>query len=108
MPAPPKSSEEADPEADSKSNPRSGQEDPRHGIPAWICDDRLAIHEPGIIGRHIDHLRTGRFNDDRLALRRYLFLFIAIQVVSLLSLLTHRLHGVRHILLLVGIGVPER
>src|SRR5882724_5256001 len=53
MPPPPKSAEESDPEADSKSNPRSGKEDSRQGIPAWICDDRFAIHEPGIIGGHV-------------------------------------------------------
>src|SRR5258708_1243569 len=47
MPAPSVSSEKADPEADSKPNPHSGKEDSRHGIPAWICDDRLAIYEPG-------------------------------------------------------------
>jgi len=34
MPAPPKSSEEADAEADSKSNPHAAKEDSRHGIPA--------------------------------------------------------------------------
>src|SRR5712664_3629199 len=61
MPAPPKSTEESDSEPDSKSNPCSGQEDPRYGIPAWICDDRFAIHEPGIIGGHVDHFRIGRF-----------------------------------------------
>ena len=107
MPAPAKSSEETDSEADSKSNPRSGKEDPRHGIPAWICDDRLAIHEPGIICRHVDHLRIGRFNDDCVALSCYLLLFVAIQVAGLVSLLTHHLDGIRHILLLVGICVAK-
>src|SRR5467141_4758921 len=108
MPAPPVSSEETDAEPDSKSNPCSGQEDPRYGIPAWICDDWLAIHEPGIIGRYIDDLRVGRFDDDGAALRCYLFLFVAIQVAGLVSLLTHRLDGIRHILLLVGIRVAKR
>ncbi len=108
MPAPPKSSEKAYPEADSKSNPRSGQKDPRHRIPAWICDDRFAVHDPGIIGRHVDHLRVGRFDGDRVALSCYLLLFIAIQVAGIVSLLTHRLDGIRHILLLVGIRVAKR
>jgi len=108
MPTPPISSEKAEPEADSKSNPRSGQEDPRNGIPTWIRDDRLAIYEPGIIGRHVDHFRVGRFNDNRAALRRYLLLFVAIQMAGLASLLTHRLDGIRHILLLVGICVAKR
>ena len=108
MPAPPKSSKEADAEADSESNPRSGQEKPRHGIPAGIGDDRLAIYEPGIVGRHIDHFRIGRLNDDCVALGRYFLLFIAAQVASLVSLLTHRLNSIRDILLLVGIGVAKR
>ena len=108
MPAPPISSEKADPQADSKSNPRSAQEDPRHGIPAWIGDDRLAVHEPGIIGRHVDHLRIGRFDDDSAALSCYLLLFIAIEVAGLVRLLAHCLDGIRHILLLVGIRVAKR
>ena len=108
VPAPTKSSEEADAEADSKSNPRSGQENPWHGIPAWICDDRFAVHKPGIIGRHIDHLRIGWFYDDCVALSCYLFLFIAIQMARLVRLLTHRLDGIGYILLLVGICVAKR
>src|SRR5216683_7550926 len=107
MPAPPISSEKAEPEADSESNPRSGQEDPGHGIPAWIRDDRLTVHEPGIIGRHVDHFRVGRFNDDCVALSRYLFLLIAIQVAGLVSLLTHRLDGIGDILLLVGVCIAK-
>src|SRR6266478_208731 len=107
MPAPTISSEETDAEPDSKSNPRSGKEDSLHGVPAWICDDWLAIHEPGIIGGHIDDLRIGRFDDDGVPLSRYLLLFIAIEVASLVSLLTHHLDGIRHILLLVGISVTE-
>src|SRR5260370_3445755 len=70
MPAPTISSEETDAEPDSKSNPHSGQEDSRHGIPAWIRDDRLAVHEPGIIGRYVNHFRIGRFDDDCVPLSR--------------------------------------
>ncbi len=108
MPTPPKSSEEADPEADSKSNPRSGQEDPRHGIPAWICDDRLTVDEPRIVRRHVDHFGIGRFDDNGVPLSRYLLLIIAIEVAGLVSLLTHHLDGVRDILRLVGISVAKR
>src|SRR6266852_9994361 len=108
MPAPPKSTEESESEPDSKSNPCSGQEDPRYGIPAWICDDWLPIREPGIIGRYIDDLRIGRFDDDCVPLRRYLLLFIAIEVAGLVSLLAHCLDGICHILLLVGVCVAKR
>jgi hypothetical protein len=108
MPAPTIPSEETDAEPDSKSNPRSSQEDPRHGIPAWICDDRLAVHEPGIIGRYIDNFRVGRFDDNCVPLSCYLLLFITIEVAGLVSLLTHRLDAIRHILLLVGVCVAKR
>src|SRR5713101_2392122 len=101
MPAPTISSEETDAEPDSKSDLRSGKEDSRHGVPAWICDDWLAIHEPGIIGGHINDLRIGRFDDDCVPLSCYFFLFIAIQVPGFMSLLTHCLDGICHILLLV-------
>src|SRR5712664_3117223 len=74
MPAPTIFSEETDAEPDSKSDPRSSKEDSRHRVPAWICDDRRTVYEPRIIGRHIDHFRIGRFNDDGVPLSRYLFL----------------------------------
>src|ERR1700674_2753186 len=108
MPAPTISSEETDAEPDSKSNPRSGEEDSRHGIPAWIRDDGLTVHEPGIIGRYIDDLRIGRFDDDCVPLSRYLLLLIACEVSGLVSLLTHCLDGICHILLLVGVCVAKR
>ena len=108
MPAPTIPSEETDAEPDSKSDPHSSQENPRHGIPAWIGKDRVAIHEPGIIGRHVDDLRIGRFDDDCVALRCYLLLFIAIQVAGLVSLLTHHLDGIRHLLLLISVCVAKR
>jgi len=37
----------------------------------------------------------------------YFLLFIAIQVTGIASLLAHRLHGVRHILLLVGVRIAK-
>src|SRR5260370_21600687 len=78
IPAPTISSEATDAEPNSKSNPRSGEEDSRHGVPARIRDDRLAIHEPRIIGRYIDNLRIGWFDDDCVPLSRYILLFVAI------------------------------
>src|SRR5467141_3102867 len=108
MPAPTISSEETDAEPDSKSDPRAGKEDSRHRVPARIRDDRLAIHEPGIIGRYIHDLRIGRFDDDCVPLSRYLLLFIAIEVAGLVSLLTHCLDGICQILLLVGVCVAKR
>src|ERR1700693_4331986 len=108
MPAPPKSPEKADSESHSKSNSHSGQEDAGLWIPAGICNDRFTVHEPGIVLGHVDHFGIGRFNHDGVALCRYLLLFVAIQVAGLVSLLTQRWDGVRHILLPVGICVAKR
>src|SRR5437667_2549051 len=108
MPAPPVSSKKTDAKADSESNPRSRQEDSWHRIPTRIRDARLTVHEPETIGSHINHLRIGRLNNDCVALRCYLLLFTAIQMAGLTSLLTHRLDGICHILLLVGICVAKR
>ena len=106
-PTPSESSEEADTKSDTEGQPDAAPKDPRHRIPAWICDDRLAIDGPGIIRRHIDHLRIGGFDDDRVALSRYLLLFGAVQAASFPSLLTQRLDGIRHILLLIGVSVAK-
>ncbi|MDQ1409745.1 MAG: hypothetical protein QOJ41_1480, partial [Acidobacteriaceae bacterium] len=74
MPAPAKSSKEADPEPDPESNPHSGQKDAWLGIPAGICDDWLAVHEPWVIFGHVNNFGVGRLNDDGVALSRHFFL----------------------------------
>src|SRR6266851_9928179 len=107
MPAPRKSSEEAHTEPDSKSNPRTTKKDSRHGIPAWIRDDRRSVHEPRIVGRHVDNIRVGRLDVDRAVLIGYVLLLGAFQVASVLSLLTHRLHSVGDTLRVVGVGVAH-
>ena len=108
MPAPPKSSKKADPEAEPKSNPYSGQKKPRLRIPAGIRNDRITVHQPWIVLRHVDYIGIDRLNYDGVALILYLLLFIAIQVTVVVSLLPQRLDGVGHILLLVGICVAKR
>src|SRR5882762_5338854 len=107
MPAPSKSSEEADSKSKPEGNGGAVKKDPRHGIPAWICDDGLSIYEPRIVGRHVDHFRIGRFDDDGVRLSRYFLLFIAIQVTGLVSLLAHHLDGIGHVLLLIGICIAK-
>ena len=108
MPAPPKSPEKADPESDPESNPHSGQENPRLGIPARVSDDRPTVHKPWIVLRHVDYFGIGWFNDDGVALSRYLLLFIACQVAGVVSLLAQCLNSVRDSLLLIGVCVTER
>src|ERR1051325_7168035 len=108
MPAPAIPSEKSDSESDSKSNPHSAQKDSGHGIPTRICHDRVTVHEPGIVSGNVNHLRISRFNDDCASLSCYLLLFVAIELAGLSSLLAHRLNGVRHILLLIGVRISKR
>src|ERR1700740_3578211 len=106
-PAPTESSEEADVEADSKSDPNSAQEDSRHGIQAWIGDNRRSVYKPGIVGRHVDDVGAGRLDGDRAVVIGYGLLLRAFRVATLPSLLTHRLHSVGNTLRVVGVGVAE-
>src|SRR5229473_4092445 len=64
-PAPPKSSEEADTKSNAKGKANAAPKNAGHGIPPRVGDDRCTVHEPRIIGRDVDHLRVGRFDDDR-------------------------------------------
>ena len=108
MPAPPKSSKKPDPESEAESDPYSGQKESRLRIPSGIRNDRITVHQPWIVLRHVDYIGIGRLDDDGVALIFYLLLFIAIQVTVLVSLLPQRLDGVGHILLLIGICVAKR
>src|SRR5229473_1118890 len=107
-PAPPKASEEADTKSNTKGKADAAPKNPGHGIPARVGNDGRPVHQPRIIGRHVHHLRVGRFDDDRVALSRYLILLVAIQMAGIPSLLTQRLDGIRHILRLGGICLAKR
>ena len=68
MPSPAISAKEADAKAQAKRNSRSGKVQPWIPIPAWPDPDWLSIHEPGVIFRHVNNLRIGRLDHDRLSL----------------------------------------
>ena len=106
-PAPPKSSEEADSKSRAEVESRAAKKDSGDWIPTWVGDDGIAVHEPRIIGGNVDHIWIGWFDDGRVALSRYLLLFVAIQMAGLPSLLAHFLDGIHHVLLLVGICVAK-
>src|SRR5580692_6613663 len=107
IPAPPKSPEESNSESRAEVKSRTAIKDSGHRIPTWVGDDGIAVDEPGIIRRDIDHIRIGRLDDNRFAFGRYLLLVAAIQMAGLLSLLAHHLDGTHHVLLLVGICVSK-
>ena len=57
--------------------------------------------------RHVDHLGSCRLNHNRLSLSADGLLARGLQVPGLLSPLAHALNRLRHVLLLVDIGVAE-
>ena len=77
-PAPTKSSEEADSESNAEGNGGTLEKDSGYWIPARVSHDWCTVHQPRIEGRHVHHFRVRRFNDNRVALSAYLFLFVAI------------------------------
>ena len=87
-PAPSKSSEEADTKPNSKTKAEASPKNPGHGIPAWVGDDGFPVHQPRIIGRYVDHLGAGWFDDDGLALRGHILLFVCAQMPCVTGLLT--------------------
>src|SRR5438445_7383344 len=78
MPSPPKSSEEADAKSKAERDCGAGKKDSGNRNPAGVGNNRCSVHEPRIIGRHVDHIRVGRFDDDRVALSGYILLLIAV------------------------------
>src|ERR1700693_587397 len=106
-PTPPKSSEVPDTKSNTEGESDAAPKNPGLRIPAWIGDDWRAIHQPRIVGRHIDNFRISRLDDDCASLRGYPFLFVAIQIAGFLSLLTHLLDSISDILRVVDIGLAE-
>src|SRR5580704_2808374 len=68
-PTPSKSSKESDSKSDTERESGAAPKNSRHRIPVWVSEHRRAVHQPGIIGGHVDHFRVGRLDDDRAALR---------------------------------------
>src|ERR1700730_10378643 len=68
VPSPAIAAKEADAKAQAKRNSRSGKIQPWIPIPAWPEPDWLSVHEPGVIFRHVNNLRIGRLDHDRLCL----------------------------------------
>ena len=68
VPAPAIAAKEADAKAQAKRNSRPSKVQPWIPIPAWPDPDWLSIHEPGVIFRHVNNLRIGRLDHDRLSL----------------------------------------
>src|SRR6266436_2954849 len=107
-PAPAESAEISESKSNTERQSDAAPKNSRHRIPARVGHDRSAIYKPRIIGRHVNRFRISRLDNDCVSLRRYSLLFIAIQVPSLLSVLTHLLNSIGHVLRVVGVGLAQR
>ena len=107
MPSPPKSSEEADAKSKTERDCGAGKKDSGNRNPAGVGNHRCSVHEPRIIGRYVDNIGVGRFDDDGVALRAYILLLIAVQLPRLAGLLPHLLDSIRYILFLIGICLAK-
>src|SRR5712675_582522 len=107
IPTPAKSSEEADSKSSAEVESWAGIKDSGHGIPTRVGQNGVSVHDPWIVSGHVNNVRIRRLNDDRASLSRYLLLVVAVQLSGLLSLLAHRLDGVRHSLRIVGVCFAE-
>lgn len=107
IPAPAKSSEETDPKSSAEVESWATIKDSGHGIPTRVGQNGVSVYDPWIVSRHVHNVRIRRLNDDRVSLSRHLLLVVAVQLSGLLSLLAHRLDGIRHSLRIVGVCFAE-
>ena len=71
VPAPPKTSKETDPEADSERKVWAAIPNSGIRIPSRPGHDGASVNHPGVVRGNVNDLRIGRLNDDRRPLRRY-------------------------------------
>src|SRR5712672_3100027 len=107
-PAPAKSAEISESESNTERQSDAAPKNSRRLIPSGIDRYRPPVNQPRIIGRHVDHLRIGRFNNDCVSLCSDPLLLAAIQVPSLLSVSAHLLNSIGHILRIVRIRLAQR
>src|SRR5712672_4230265 len=106
-PAPAESAEISESKSNTERQSDAAPKNSRYRIQAWVGHDRPAIYKPRIIGRHVNRFRISQLDNDCVSLRRYSLLFIAIQVPSLLSVLTHLLNRIGHVLRIVRIRLAQ-
>ena len=107
VPTPAEAGKHSNSEAQSKSDSRAVQEKPRVRIPAGEDSEWIAICEPGIVLRYVNHVGSYRLNNDRFSLCTYFLLRRGVQVAGLLSPLSHGLNRLGQFLLLVNIDVTQ-
>src|SRR5258706_9443128 len=74
MPAPSEAAKESNAESQSKPDSRAIQVQSRIRVPTGKKRHRGSIHQPGIVLRHVNHVRSCRLNHDRLPFVAYVLL----------------------------------
>ena len=86
-------------EAQAKTDSGTVEEKPGVRIPTGKNGQRRAIHQPWIVFRNVNHVRSRQFDDDRLSLSTYFLLGRRLQIPGLLSPLSHGLDRLGQLLL---------
>src|SRR4029077_6093478 len=107
-PAPSKTAEVSDSEADTEGEVRTCIPNSGIRIPSRPRHYGISVNDPRIIRGDINHVRAGGLNDDRGILRGYGLLRRTLQIASFFRFLAHYLHGIHHVLLLVVVSVAQR
>src|ERR1700683_3230204 len=107
IPSPAKPSEESNTETQSPIDSRTIPKKSRIRIPAGENSQRIAVHEPGIVLRHVYYVGRCRLNDDRFVVIAYGLLGGSLQVPGPPRPLTHGLNHLIQGLPLVDRGVAE-
>src|SRR5260370_42537262 len=107
VPTPAEACKQSDSEAQSKTDSWAVEKESGVRIPTGENTYRRPIHQPGIVLRHVNHVRLCRLNDDRFSLSAYLLLGRGVQVPSLLGPLSHGLDRLGQFLRLVDMGVAQ-
>ena len=107
-PSPAIGPDETNIEADSKGEVRPTKPDSRIRVPARPRYQGITVNQPWIICGNVNHLGIRRLNGNRRVLVLYSLLRSGLQIARCLRPLTHHLHGVHHVLLLIVVRVAKR
>src|SRR5579859_81005 len=107
MPAPAVVTNESDAEANSEEERWAFIPNARIGIPTRPRDNRVAVHNPGIVRRNVDDFGADRLDLNVGAFRTYGLLCSGVKVASFLRTAAQHLNSVHDALFLVVVGVAK-
>jgi hypothetical protein len=106
-PAPAKTSEPTDSEAEPERKIRAAKPDSGIRIPTGPCVYGISVNQPRIVRRDINHIRVGRLNINIRAFLLNDFVLRVLESAGLLRFMAHHLYRVHDIGLLIVISVAK-